>query len=426
MSNSSHHSRTDSLKLARPPAWFRYGVVAAATLILCSCRAITPSERFSGGVSGRGAPISNASKKASPASFNVPAQRNGRQPVLPAVYQQSNHNPPPAVRQAEYQTGVRPASCNCCSGGDCTNPGPGPRDEYLCDGGDYGFPVAVRKAWQLDGLEQEDTVAHYDTVDGRTVVAPSNRVCIYAPRFGVVRRAIDLHQYARYEMPVRINDQMVLAKIDESENATTTLAGLEPTIHRAEAPPSLLRERQRVGEIDRDLHLEEFKGSLAPYADLQMIRAGTISREEKALLARASLAAITWAGDQATQITIDRRAAQAAVGQRQAGVVYHQEDPTKPSLRLIKLASTDSAKPGEEIEFTLRFDNIGSQVMGNVTLVDNLTTRLEYVSGSAKSSLEADFSAKPNENGATVLRWEIKEPLEAGHGGVLQFRCKVL
>ena len=46
----------------------------------------------------------------------------------------------------------------------------GPRDEYLCDGGDYGFAAAVRKDWQVDGLEEEDTVAHYDTVDGRTVV----------------------------------------------------------------------------------------------------------------------------------------------------------------------------------------------------------------------------------------------------------------
>ena len=67
----------------------------------------------------------------------------------------------------------------------------GPPDEYICDGGDDGLPVGVRADWRVDGLEQEDTVAHYDTLDGRVVVQPSNRVCIYAPRFAAVRRAMN-------------------------------------------------------------------------------------------------------------------------------------------------------------------------------------------------------------------------------------------
>ena len=62
------------------------------------------------------------------------------------------------------------------------------RDEYLCDGGDFGLPAAVRADWTVDGLEQEDAIAHYDTLDGRVVVTPSNRVCVYAPRFAAVRR----------------------------------------------------------------------------------------------------------------------------------------------------------------------------------------------------------------------------------------------
>ncbi len=426
----------------RPPGWFRYGVIAAATLILCSCQAVVPAQKKVALEEEQKVEIETAVKAltrpsvAIQATFdaqidNAKSKQNLRQPVVPAIYQQDKHAPPSGIRQAEYQAGIRPASCQLpgcgpCTSGGCSTPGPGPRDEYLCDGGDYGFAASVREDWQIDGLEQEDTVAHYDSVDGQTFVTPSNRVCIYAPRFGVVRRVVDLHEYARIEMPSGATDTMVLAKIDENETATTTLARLEPTIHRAEAPPSFLRERQRVGELDRDLHVGEFDGSLAPYANLQVIRIGTISNEEKAQVAQSRLAAFTWAGDQAVQISIDSRSAQAAVGQRQAGVVYHQEDPTKPSLRLIKLASTGAAKPGDEIEFTLRFDNLGSQVMGNVTIVDHLTTRLRYVPDSAKSSVEADFSAEPNAKGSIVLRWEITEPIEAGKGGILQFKCKVL
>jgi len=327
----------------------------------------------------------------------------------------------------EYQdrlhtVGYEMPPCQACA---CASDHPiGPRDEYLCDGGDYGLPAAVRKDWQIDGLQQEDTIAHYDTVDGRTVITPSNRVCIYAPRFGVVRREIDLHEYARYDTTVGFNDNLALARIDETERAFASQADLEPTIHRAENPPSLLRERQQLGELDQELSAVEFDGSLAPYADLQIIRVGTISNNENALVARASLAAITWAGDQSPQITINRRQAHAAVSQQQAGIVYHQKDPTKPHLRLIKLASAGSAQPGEVVEFTLRFDNIGSQVMGNVTIVDHLTTRLEYVPDSATASVEAAFSLEPSSSGGSkVLRWEIQEPLE---GGILQFKCKVL
>ncbi len=443
MLTKRQQSEYRQLAPARPPAWFRYGVVAAATLILCSCQALGPiNTALPGAVATAVAPrlATAPSSQAFASEKDVPddpvllngeqANTSKRLPDVPAVYIQDSHTPPPPARQAEYQARPRSASFEtpACQACEVPNPGPivRPRDEYLCDGGDEGQPAVVRKDWQVEGLQQEDTVAHYDTVDGRTVVTSSNRVCIYAPRFGVVRQVVDLHEYARYDMASRFNDTLALTKIDESEKAATSLAKLEPTIHRIENPPSLLLERQQLGELDGELRVAEFDGTLAPYANLQIIRIGTMSNNEKALVARASLAAILWTGDQAPQISIDSKQAQAAVSQRQPGVVYHQMDPTKPRLRLIKLASSESALPGEEIEFTLRFDNIGSQVMGNVTIVDHLTTRLEYLPDSFKSSVETSFSLQPNTTGSAVLRWGIKEPLEAGKGGVLQFRCKVL
>ena len=421
----------------RAPAWFRYGIAAATTLILCSCRAVGPVGNAVPTANRTAAPSTTGlsadeSRDIMPVAYRNQPNQTVHQPVVQALYMQDTHTPPPAFRQAEYQQRIiaagydMPADCQACACG-CFHPRPAPqRDEFLCDGGDDGLAAAVREDWHLDGLGQEDTVAHYDTVDGRTVITPSNRVCVYAPRFGVVRREVDLHAYARYEMTVGFDDTRTPANIDDPQRAIAAQADFKPSIHRAENPPSLLRERQQLGELDREQRAAEVDGSLAPYADLQVIRAGTIDNEQKALVARASLAAITWAGDQSPQISIDSQQAHAAVGQRQAGVIYHQKDPTKPRLRLIKLASASTAQPGEEIEFTLRFDNIGSQVMGNVTIVDHLTSRLEYVPDSAKSSLDADFSLEPQSAGSAVLRWEIKAPLEAGQGGILQFRCKVL
>ncbi len=83
------------------------------------------------------------------------------------------------------------------------------------------------------------------------------------------------------------------------------------------------------------------------------------------------------------------------------------------------------ARPGETVEFTIRFDNIGDQAIGNVTLLDNLTTRLEYIEGGAQSSLQAEFSAVPNDGDSSLVRWEFAEPLPAGDGGLVKFKCRV-
>jgi uncharacterized repeat protein (TIGR01451 family) len=126
------------------------------------------------------------------------------------------------------------------------------------------------------------------------------------------------------------------------------------------------------------------------------------------------------------QVVFENRQAVAAVSDRQAGVVYRVDEPHSPHLRVIKLASTGNALPGEEVEFTLRFDNIGDQTIGNVTIVDNLATRFEYIPNSAKSSIDANFITTPSDNDSSILRWEIKPPLKAGEGGVLRFRVRVL
>jgi hypothetical protein len=60
-----------------------------------------------------------------------------------------------------------------------------------------------------------------------------------------------------------------------------------------------------------------------------------------------------------------------------------------------------------------------------VTIIDNLTTRLEYVPGSAQSTLGADFFTLENEGESLVLRWEIRDPLEKGQGGIIRFQCRV-
>jgi uncharacterized repeat protein (TIGR01451 family) len=358
------------------PAWFRYGVIALATLILCSCTAAKPAK--------------------------------GDGPLV------CEDCPDGACGEG--------AACTTCSN-NCAVPGP--YDEYLCDGGDQGYEAVVEKNQRFAGLEQEDTVARYDTVDGRTFVAPSNKVCIYAPRFAVVRQVIDLRENRRYEMVVDAARLAGPVGMKDREAASVRLASAKPTIDRLRQPPSLLRDRRQPGELGREQRPGAAIGSLAPYATLQVVETGRIDGLDVVKLARASLAAVAWAGVEAPQIFIDNRQAVAVVGLDSPGAVYQLREPNNPRLRLIKLASTHNALPGEIVEFTLRFDNIGDREMKNVAIVDSLTTRLEYVADSQEASVEAAFSEDPNACDSLVLRWDLAAPLRPGDGGVIQFRCRV-
>ena len=301
----------------------------------------------------------------------------------------------------------------------------GPSDEYLCDGGDFFTPAGVRADWGVEGLEQEDAIAHYDTLDGRVVVVPSNRVCIYAPRFAAVRRVVNL---MAHEQPVFINEMredLVPVGAAETQPVASSLQRNSVAINRGERPATLFRQRQQAGELEQLYATMDIYQSVGAYAALEILRTGQVNNAEKPRLERAVVAAITWTGDQAPQVIFNSKRAQEMAGLRQVGIIYQTDEPNRPRLRLLKLASRGHALPGEEVEFTLRFDNIGDQVMGNVTIVDNLSTRLEYIAGSAQSSVDANFTTKPNDAGSTILRWEITNPVKPREGGLLRFRTKV-
>jgi uncharacterized repeat protein (TIGR01451 family) len=303
--------------------------------------------------------------------------------------------------------------------------GPWPHIEYLCDGGDSQLPAKVRADWSVDGVEPTDAIAHYDTLDGRTEVAPSNRVCIYAPRFGAVRRVDNLvvnegqDRIAGLEYPMKAN------RHDDLQIATTAIQPEQPIDDTGTYIASIYRLRQQGGGLEHRQRLAAFHDGLLPYERFLAIQHGIVDQAEKARLAIAIDAAIQWTGDQAVQIILDGKSAGEMIVDRAAGEVYSIDEPDSPELRIIKIASTKTARPGEFVDFTLRFDNVGDQVIGNVVVIDNLTTRLEYVPESQQSSLKARFEQIPNAAGSEALRWELAEPLAPGKGGLIRFRTRV-
>lgn len=303
---------------------------------------------------------------------------------------------------------------------------PWPPMEYLRDGGDGGAPVAVSPNWEVYGLEPEDTVAHYDTLDGHTLVQPSNKVAIYAPRFGAVRvvTRIAAHEQVHRASGVAFGEQLV--KHDLVSAPTTTLQRTQARGGIGTRMTSAYRTRQGNGAISTSLVANGFQDTFLPFEDLAAIRDGSFDQAEKARLAEGIAAARIWSQDLSVQVAIDGRAAAAHVQNERVEEIFTVKDlRNSPRLRLIKVASTQTAQPGDTVDFTLRFDNVGDQPLGNIVLIDNLTTRLEYVPDSAQSSVPSQFSVEPNETGSLVLRWEIDEALEPGEGGIARFRCRV-
>ena len=338
-----------------------------------------------------------------------------------------------------------------CPPGPWAPPGlacPWPYDEYLCDGGDRLPPALVAPDWKIYGLDDEDAIIHFDQPypygakhhagnqfpfagrrnvgpNGITEIEATNRVCIYAPRFASVRHVTPLNQYAGIEPPIPIHAPTVMARQEEIQVAAKATQREPAAIDLAIKRMTTLRGRDTVAAFIRPLLAHEFDGAYKAHEDFTIIRMGIYKQAEKAMLSERIDAAIAWTADVGMQVVVEGHEAMVYTGDKRAQATY-TIDPNPPAeLRLCKVADKCDAKPGEIVSFTIRFDNVGDSPMGNVTIVDNLTTRLEFIPGSEQSSVRADFSTQPNEHGSLVLRWEVVEPIQPGTGGAVRFKTRV-
>lgn len=300
------------------------------------------------------------------------------------------------------------------------------QDEYVVAGGDAKDTVFSRKDWTVENLDAEDAAAHFDAIDGRILSEPSNKVFLYSPRFGAVRQIVGPIEGENAVTPNSANttDQVeqheALAAVDVREQETKALGATNAVaVGGAESRTgaSIANASQGVVEAESGLRLG---------AILTSESVDSLSTQDAALLLQGGVAAQGWSGDQKVAVALETVNAFSNIYVTGAETIFTVDDDTKTSkLRLIKIANKDAARPGELVEFTLRFENIGDEPIGNVTILDNLSGRLAYVDNTAKSSVPAEFLAELNEKGSLILRWEITDPLEPKEFGVVKFICKV-
>jgi uncharacterized repeat protein (TIGR01451 family) len=299
-------------------------------------------------------------------------------------------------------------------------------DEYLCDGGDREYPIHYQED-QMLGLESEDAAVEYRDDLGNRHVKPSNRVCVYSPRFAAVTAVTQPLEDVGGGRPVQAI-------------ASTTGVGLanrEGTFaqHQRDASERLVTRSRGSGltggtgvdVVDRPIAIHGHVHTTTPALDFAFLRTGHLKQTEEARLAASIQSAAVWTRDQNPVITAKSEQAIVLKSEFKERELVGKENRFngQGKLRIVKTADKSVAEPGDIVKFSIRYDNIGDREVLEVVIIDNLTPRMEYVEDSATCDRNGALNVEDNGEGSVVLRWVLDEPLPGGSGGVFTFQARV-
>jgi uncharacterized repeat protein (TIGR01451 family) len=298
-------------------------------------------------------------------------------------------------------------------------------DEYLFDGGDRDLPVHYDQFNRL-GLDTEDTVIEYTDDAGQRHMRPTNRVAVFAPRFGAVRSVSQPEEGSTIEKLASAQDTR------QGRGLGNRIAAVD---HAQRDQLGGVRERSRASGLETELgqsgvnqatRASSHTKLINLYEDLTFVRSGRFVQSDEARLANAVQAAANWLSSTPPFIAAKTEALQDVYASFRPQEFIGREDRRKPGLlRIVKLADKATAQPGDVITFTIRYDNLGERELYHIRVVDNLTPRLIYVDDSAESDRNGRLVVEDNEEGSLVLRFELDEPLPGRQGGVVSFQARV-
>lgn len=298
-------------------------------------------------------------------------------------------------------------------------------DEFLCDGGDRTPPVHYDRTFR-HGLDTEDTVGEWSDPAGGHHVSPSNKVCVYAPRFGEVRSFSTPVEGAKVDVLISANEVQRGVGLDANTYLDTKVQKTKIDAARVRSRASGLETENALSGFENAtvaaLNLED----ATPLVNTTFLSRGIMTRGEEPFLAKGVQAAVVWTRTQFPIISATDTSSQEVSAEFRASEIVGLEDRNKPGvLRVVKLADKGAAAPGEVVTFTIRYDNLGDKPVHHVRIVDNLTPRLELVEGSATSDRAGRLDVEPNGEGSSVLNFVVDDPLPGKTGGVVTFKATV-
>ena len=303
-------------------------------------------------------------------------------------------------------------------------------DEYIFDGGDRDHPVHYHGG-AMQGLDTEDTVAEFKDHEGRNHVKATNRVAVYAPRFGAVRTVSGPGTGVKVDKAAGATDIASLGKMHAQRTlqgnthqegisglgTRRSASGVETAqpIHSAEQADGIFQNEK----VDKGLESRSTHG-------LGMLHASAVHELELVIegLGKSTTATAFGRAQSSTQATqtYSTYRVQATLGMEKGG---------RPGeMHITKTASPLVAKAGDTITFTIQFRNTGDLNLQDVRIIDNLTPRLTYIDGTGQIAVGqaagGGLKVIPNQEGSQTLIFELDEPLGGGQSGSITFKAMVL
>ncbi len=416
--------------------------LVGSALLITGCQ--TPTGGQSGAGNTQAPPLYKANSTPAMLPVSTPQMSGAPTPTTPSVPTPATPGSPTTAQvdhdDAIAQVGFFANRCACGSCNQCQTPRPHgyietsiagwnaygvDPQEFICDGGDHPPRARLLKNDEISGLQPEDTVVHYTTESGDILFQPSNRACLYSPRFASVRKitaavagekAIGL---ANLDRPLGLEDVQV------NEGGLTVRLSDGPELADVARPIDAFRHRNRgvpIENVQQPLFAAKVLPALATLTAQQL---DAMQADQLALLQRYSTAAIAWSIGEAPEVAVEDLKAPTLTRDQKLEAFTVYEFPDAGRLRILKMADRSDAQPGETVTFSLRIENVGDSPVNNVVLVDNLVTRLEYIKDSQSCTREAEFAAIANSEESVRLQWKFSGTLAVGENATVEFKCRV-
>jgi len=304
-----------------------------------------------------------------------------------------------------------------------------PRDEYLCDGGDRGVPVAAGRSGHVGGVEPRDAAVGFDIGLGagsQPRVLPTNVVCVYAPRFAEIRVSTGTNQNIDIQTT---KTNKLIAKYSESSSSARTkplVQNQAAELARARSRASAQRGRLLADEESNSRAPSGFAGSTLLATNLQKQSAELARNRQKPILIKEKIRLDGIKSAESTVVTgITQGTSEAVKVWGPHSMSGAETPPNRPGLAVIKRVSAVEAEPGDTLTYVIIYRNMGNTPIRSVTIVDSLLPRLEYVKGTSRGPEGTGFTTAMNRVGSTELHWELPGILAPGATGQVSFQAIV-
>jgi uncharacterized repeat protein (TIGR01451 family) len=449
---TSRSSTTGIDDAAAPAAvrlrWLRIAAIAVAAVSLASCRGV-PTSALVGtaavtqavdevDAAGPTMAVAEATWQrevrqvaaATPARRDAQIVRTGLEAACPPLPRLGHHGCRSCGTGGACPTGTCEPTCPPPPCLVCEPPPPPVVGPYLvCDGGDHQRPAIAIGPDRLGHLTAGDTVARYHAADEMPEsdcvrLVTSNCACVFAPRFGAVREVTRPLEENQPTGPrgYAADTAVELEERREPVCGQVQTVGLEAA--RKALPGIAVQDRLGPLALDQGDTPHEDDGVVGPVEDVVEQTPELERLRQRPLVKVGFDVPIAWTCIKAANVLLGEQSARVVAVDRGTATLRFEE-PGRAELTLCKRAGTDTARTGEELDFTIVMLNSGDRPLAGIVLADALPTRLDYVPQSAAASVEADFATETGDDGSTVLTWRLKETLRPGESGFVRFRTVV-